>query len=71
MFENFKKRFSNEFKALAPPLMRIKVTADINRKSAVWKGGAILSELSMFERRWVTRADYDEFGETVVHRKCF
>lgn len=69
MFENFGERLYKEVKALAPQTMKVKVIAGPDRKYAVWKGGATLSKLSTFAGMWVTRADYDEFGETVVDRK--
>lgn len=71
MFEGFGERLYKEVKALAPQTMKVKVIAGPDRKYAVWRGGSTLSTLSTFAGMWVTRADYDEFGETVVHRKCF
>ena len=41
------------------------------RKFAVWIGGSILSNISSFESNWITKTEYEENGETVVHRKCF
>lgn len=71
MFNGFGERLYKEIKALAPQTMKVKVIAGPDRKYAVWRGGSTLSTLSTFAGMWVTRADYDEFGETVVHRKCF
>ena len=70
MFKGFPERFHNEIKSLAPSIMKVKVIASPDRKFKVWRGGSTLSILSTFARMWVTRAYYDEFGETVVHRKC-
>ena len=71
MFENFGKRLYKEVKALAPYTMKVTVIAQPDRKYAAWKGGAILSKHLAFAGMWITKADYDEFGETIVHRKCF
>jgi actin-related protein len=71
MFDGFGERLYKEIKALAPQTMKVKVIAGPDRKYAVWRGGSTLSTLSTFAGMWVTRSDYDEFGETVVHRKCF
>ena len=71
MFPGFGERLYKEIKALAPQTMKIKVIASPDRKFAVWRGGSTLSTLSTFAGMWITKADYDEFGETVVHRKCF
>jgi actin-related protein len=71
MFPGFGERLYSEMKNLAPSTMKIKVIASPDRKYMVWKGGSTLSTLSTFGSMWITKADYDEFGETVVHRKCF
>jgi len=71
MFPGMGERLYAEMKSLAPSTMKVKVIATPDRKYMVWKGGSTLSTLSTFGSMWITRADYDEFGETVVHRKCF
>jgi actin-related protein len=37
----------------------------------VWCGGSILASLHTFENMWLSRAEYDEQGAGLVHRKCF
>ena len=71
MFKGFGERLYKEMKELAPGVMKVKVIASPDRKYAVWKGGSTLSTLASFSSMWITKSDYDEFGETVVHRKCF
>lgn len=51
--------------------MKIKVVAPAERKFLVWIGGSILSSLSTFQTMWITKAEYNETGATIVHRKCF
>ncbi len=51
--------------------MRIKVVAPNERKYSVWIGGSILSSLATFQTMWITKAEYDESGPAIVHRKCF
>ena len=53
------------------PTMKIKVVAPPERKYSVWIGGSILSSLSTFQQMWISKAEYDESGPTIVHRKCF
>ena len=38
--------------------------------SAAWAGGAILARVVFQQQQHVSRAEYDEFGPTVVHRKA-
>ena len=71
MFDGFGQRLHKEIKMRAPQTMKIKIVASPERKYAVWKGGSVLSTLSTFSGMWITRSDYDEFGETIIHRKCF
>jgi len=51
----------SDFKVIAPP----------ERKYSVWIGGSILASLSTFQQMWITRADFDEFGPGIVHKRCF
>jgi len=71
MFPGIPERLSKEVTALAPSTMKIKVVAPPERKFSVWIGGSILSSLSTFQAMWITRAEYDESGPGIVHRKCF
>ncbi|EXB40947.1 hypothetical protein L484_020680 [Morus notabilis] len=38
---------------------------------SAWVGGAILAKVVFPQNQHVTKADYDENGPSVVHRKCF
>jgi actin-related protein len=51
--------------------MKIKVLAPQERKFLVWIGGSIMSSLSTFQTMWITKAEYQEGGAAIVHRKCF
>nr|GLL45568.1 actin-101-like [Ipomoea trifida] len=71
MFPGIADRMSKEISALAPASMKIKVVAPPERKYSVWIGGSILASLSTFQQMWITKAEYDETGPAIVHRKCF
>jgi len=71
MFPNLSDRLNKEIIALAPASVKVKVVAPPERKYSVWIGGSILSSLSSFQKRWVSREEYDESGPAIVHRKCF
>eukprot|EP01060_Flectonema_neradi_P008994 TRINITY_DN16437_c0_g1_i3.p1 TRINITY_DN16437_c0_g1~~TRINITY_DN16437_c0_g1_i3.p1 ORF type:complete len:421 (+),score=84.82 TRINITY_DN16437_c0_g1_i3:68-1330(+) len=60
------------------PTEKIKVHASTERSQATWIGGSILASLPTFQDLWVTRADYDEYGQQhpgqkrqIIHRNCF
>ena len=73
MFPGIRERLSKEVTSLAPSSMemKIKVVAPPERKFSVWIGGSYLSSCSTFKDQWITRAEYDESGASIVQRKCF
>jgi actin beta/gamma 1 len=71
MFTGIAERMTKELTALAPSTMKVKVVAPPERKYSVWIGGSILSSLSTFQQMWISKAEYDESGPSIVHRKCF
>ena len=71
MFEGLPERLNKELVALAPSTMTINITAMPERKFSVWIGGSVISSLTTFQSMWITKAEYDEAGCQVVHRKCF
>jgi len=71
MYPGAADRMQKEVTALAPATMKVKVIAPPERKYSVWIGGSILSSLSTFKTLWINKAEYDEAGPSIVHRKCF
>jgi actin beta/gamma 1 len=71
MFSGIAERMTKELTSLAPSTMKIKIVAPPERKYSVWIGGSILASLSTFQQMWISKAEYDESGPTIVHRKCF
>ena len=49
----------------------VRIKAPPERKYSVWIGGSILSSLSSFSQMWISKAEYDESGPQIIHRKCF
>ncbi|XP_059285327.1 actin-100-like isoform X1 [Lycium ferocissimum] len=70
MFLGMEERMSKEITTLAPSRTKIEVIAP-KRKDSVWIGGSILASLSTFKRMCVTKGEYDEYGPSIVHKKCF
>lgn len=71
MFNGIAERLQKEITALAPSTIKIRVVAPAERRFSVWIGGSILSSLSSFQTLWVTKAEFEETGPSIVHRKCF
>lgn len=49
-----------EMKRLAPPDMKIKISAPPERKYSTWIGGSIFAGLSTFRKMWVSAEEYQE-----------
>ncbi|KAM0677305.1 hypothetical protein BDAP_001159 [Binucleata daphniae] len=71
MYTGLNERITTEIGNLAPNNMKVKIVAPPERKYSVWIGGSILASLSTFQQMWISKADYEEEGQSVVHRKCF
>ncbi|CAF3197548.1 unnamed protein product [Rotaria sp. Silwood2] len=70
LFSGFADRMKKEMTVLAPPNARIRIVAAPERQLSAWIGGSILSSLSTFQTMWISKQEYDEFGPSIVHRKC-
>ena len=44
----------------------IKVIASNERKFSTWIGGSVLSTLSSFKSKWITKKDYEENGSKII-----
>ena len=71
MFQGFADRLQNEVAALAPSTMKIQIIESPERNYSVWKGGAVFGSLSIFEQQWISKMEYNEYGPSIVHKKCF
>ncbi len=71
MFPGLPARMHKEISGMAPASIKVKVVAPEERKYSVWIGGSILASLASFQQMWISRAEFDEAGPSIVHRKCF
>mmetsp|Transcript_36985 Transcript_36985/g.59870 ORF Transcript_36985/g.59870 Transcript_36985/m.59870 type:complete len:377 (+) Transcript_36985:183-1313(+) len=71
MFKGLPERLHKEMVAMAPANVKVKVAAPVERKYSVWIGGSILASLASFSQMWLNKAEYDECGPAIVHRKFF
>ena len=71
-FNGLKERLTKEIKSLAPDSMKekVKIIASPERKFSVWIGGSICASISTFEDKYITKAEYQEFGLNIVYNKC-
>ena len=71
MFQGLEERFYKEIKYLTNNEMKneVKIEAGNDKKYGVWTGGAVLT-MSGFELKRITKAEYEESGDLIVHKKC-
>jgi actin-related protein len=70
MFPGLAERLTKELNKLVPSNINVKVSAPPERKYSVWIGGSVLASLTTFNQMWISSAEYNEFGPSIVHRKC-
>jgi actin-related protein 4 len=68
----FTDRLRSELEA-AYPGARVKLHAaglSSERRFGSWLGGSILASLGTFHQMWIAKKDYDEFGPSIVEKRC-
>ena len=66
-------RLPKEMAKLLSPNLKVKIAAQnskAERKFGCWIGGSIVASLGSFHQMWYSRAEYDEHGASLIHRKC-
>ena len=63
------ERVYKELKSIAPSDMQIKITSPPYNYAA-WTGGSLLASMNIFPEMCISKAEYDECGPSIVHRKC-
>ncbi|PIC36868.1 hypothetical protein B9Z55_015706 [Caenorhabditis nigoni] len=68
MYPGIADRMQKEITTLAPSAVKTKIIAPPERKNSVWFGGSIVASLNTFQRMWILKAEYDEWGSSIIHR---
>ena len=71
LFPGMADRMQTELEALAPEGAIFQVRSSMDGRYGTWVGGSIMGSIRAFENRKITRAEYDEFGPSIVAIKCF
>ncbi|VDN59441.1 unnamed protein product [Dracunculus medinensis] len=69
----FTERLNHDLALKCPPTIKLRVNAaptPMERRFGAWIGGSILASLGTFQQMWVSRAEYDDCGKTLVEKKC-
>jgi len=71
MFEGMPLRIKKELQSrLNEHNLSSRVLAPAERKTLSWIGGSILTSLSTFQTKWISKEMYDEHGPSAIHRFC-
>jgi actin-like protein 6A len=73
LFPGTPNRLTKEIGGILSAAHKVKVVggASINdRKFGVWIGGSILASLGSFHQMWISKAEYEEQGATLLAAKC-
>ena len=62
----FAERVQKEITRLAPESTKVKVFDPPGRQYSTWMGGCQFVQ----NVDWITKEEYDEYGPTIVHKKC-
>lgn len=68
----FNDRLSYEL-GLRLPGQKVKIHSPgnlVERKFSSWLGGSILASLGTFHQLWISKAEYQETGSSIVHTRC-
>jgi centractin len=65
----FGDRLLYEIRARSPSHARIRISAPPERLVSTYVGGSILASLATFKSMWVSRAEYEEHGSSIMHRR--
>lgn len=72
LFEDFPNRLTSEVKQRVSANMsrEVRIVANEDRHLSTWNGGKAFADLrESFTDRWMTRAEYEEFGVGHIHSK--
>ena len=59
----------HEFKKLINPNMKIKIHSPKLPHKLCWMGGNVISGLEIFKKMWVSKEEWEEKGENIIHVK--
>ena len=74
IFTGFSARLKSEMRKLAPSSFTARSFGMCqldDRINNVWVGGSIIASLSTFQGMWISKEEYDEYGPTIIHTKCY
>jgi centractin len=69
LLPGFGDRMLYEVRSRSPSHTKIRISAPPERLHSAYVGGSILASLATFKSMWVSRAEYEEHGSNILHRR--
>jgi len=73
MLQGFNDRLQRQLTASVASAIKVRVQAPstpVERQYGAWVGGSILASLGSFQQMWFSRHEYQEYGASLIERKC-
>ena len=73
LIPKFVEKLEESLIGMSKGWLKTKVVAaqkGVDRKLAAWTGGSITASTGAFQNLWVSRFEFAEVGESIIHRKC-
>ena len=71
LFDKFNDRLEHEIREMAPTKTDIDVVHNKERMFSSWIGGSIIGNMDTFQHLCISRKEYEEYGNKIVHDKIF
>lgn len=62
-------RLEKELTALAPKGTQVHIMADADRKYSVFQGASMLAGMNHFQKYWIVKEEYDEYGPAICEKR--
>jgi actin-related protein 4 len=72
LIDKLPERIQSDLAAKYPnPKVRVIAnTSSAERRFGSWIGGSVLGSLGTFHQMWISKAEYDEFGASIIEKRC-
>ncbi|CCA69498.1 related to ACT1-actin [Serendipita indica DSM 11827] len=71
LLNGFPERLNNELNKMWPGKIKLIASGNqVERQYSAWIGGSILASLGTFHQLWISKAEYQEHGRSIVSQRC-
>ncbi len=70
LFRRITDRLHREISNIVPSESSVTIQGQLDRVHYTWLGASVFSSLSTFRDMWISKQEYEEFGPSIIRRKC-